>query len=51
MQFTRITRNPEVMCGKACLRGIRVTVAMIVGQIAAGRSMEDVLRDFPYLER
>jgi uncharacterized protein (DUF433 family) len=47
----RITRNPEVMEGRACIRGMRVTVGMIVGQIGAGRSIEDVLEDFPYLER
>ncbi len=51
MQFPRITRDPGVMGGKACLRGMRVTAAMIVGQIAAGRSVDDVLGDFPYLER
>lgn len=49
--LTRITRDPQVMQGKACIRGMRVTVGMIVGQIGAGRSMEEVLLDFPYLER
>jgi uncharacterized protein (DUF433 family) len=47
----RITQQPEVMGGKACVRGMRVTVGMIVGQIGAGRSVEDVLGDYPYLER
>ena len=47
----RITQNPDVMGGKACVRGMRVTVGMIVGQIGAGRSIDDVLADFPYLER
>ena len=47
----RINRNPEVMEGRACIRVMRVTVGMIVGQIGAGRSIEDVLDDFPYLER
>ena len=47
----RITQRPEVMGGKACVRGMRVTVGMIVGQIGAGRSVEDVLVDYPYLER
>jgi uncharacterized protein (DUF433 family) len=50
-QLDRITQNPEVMGGKACIRGMRVTVGMIVGQIGAGRSIDDVLADFPYLER
>ena len=50
-QFDRITRRPEVMGGKACIRGLRVTVSMIVGQIGAGHSIEQVLADFPYLQR
>ncbi len=47
----RITVNPAVMGGKACVRGIRVTVGMIVGQIAAGRTLDDLLSHYPYLER
>ncbi len=47
----RITRDPQVMERKACIRGMRVTVGMIVGQIGAGRTIENVLDDFPYLER
>ena len=39
------------MGGKACIRGMRVTVGMIVGQIGAGRTIEAVLEDYPYLER
>ena len=50
-EFNRITRNPLVMGGKACIRGMRVTVGMIVGQIAAGHSIDELLADFPYLER
>jgi uncharacterized protein (DUF433 family) len=50
-QLDRITQNPEVMGGKACIRGLRVTVGMIVGQIGAGRTIEEVLHDYPYLER
>ncbi len=38
------------MGGKACLRGMRVTVSMIVEAVAAGRSLTDLLADFPYLE-
>ena len=49
--LNRITRNPQVMGGKACIRGMRVTVGMIVGQIGAGRSVDEVLADYPYLER
>lgn len=47
----RITQRPEVMGGKACIRGMRVTVAMVVAQIGAGHSFEEVLSDYPYLER
>ncbi len=47
----RITQHPAVMGGKACVRGMRVTVGMIVSQIGAGRSVDDVLTDYPYLER
>jgi uncharacterized protein (DUF433 family) len=39
------------MGGKACIRGMRVTVGMIVGQIGAGRSIEDLFAEYPYLER
>jgi uncharacterized protein (DUF433 family) len=46
----RITRRPGVMGGKACIRGMRVTVGMIVNQIGAGRSVNEVLADFPYIE-
>lgn len=50
-ELNRITRNPAVMGGKACIRGMRVTVGTIVGQIAAGRSIDELLADYPYLER
>lgn len=46
----RITQQPEVMGGKACIRGMRVTVGMIVGQIGAGRTIDAILADYPYLE-
>ena len=49
--FDRITQNPSVMGGKPCIRGMRVTVGMIVGQIGAGVSIEELLSDYPYLER
>ena len=50
-QFDRITQQPELMGGKACIRGMRVTVGMVVGQIGTGHSVDEVLADFPYLER
>ena len=49
--FDRITQNPALMGGKACIRGMRVTVGMIVGQIGAGLTIEQLLTDYPYLER
>ena len=51
LQLDRIVRNPAVMGGKACVRGMRVTVGMIVGQIGAGQSIDELLADYPYLER
>jgi uncharacterized protein (DUF433 family) len=50
-QLNRITQQPDVMGGKACIRGLRVTVGMVVGQIGAGHSIDEVLTDYPYLER
>ena len=47
----RITQTAAVMGGKACIRGMRVTVGMIVGQISAGLSVDEILLDYPYLER
>ena len=47
----RITQNPNVMGGKPCIRGMRITVGMLVGQIAGGRSTDDLLADYPCLER
>lgn len=49
--FDRITLRPDTMGGRACIRGSRVTVGMIVGQIGAGRTIESLLGDYPYLHR
>lgn len=49
-EFQRITFDPEVMGGKPCIRGMRVTVGMIVENLAAGQTVEQLLADFPYLE-
>ncbi len=49
--FPRITFNPSVMGGKACIRGLRVTAGTIVGLLASGRSTEEILAAYPYLER
>jgi uncharacterized protein (DUF433 family) len=50
-QLDRITLNPERMGGRPCIRNLRVTVGMLVGQIGEGRSIEALLGDYPYLER
>ena len=42
--------DPEVMGGKPCIRGMRVTVGMIVEALSAGRTIEELLADYPYLE-
>lgn len=48
--MNRITINPEIMGGKPCIRGMRVTVAMIVHLIAQGHTREEILKAYPYLE-
>ena len=50
-QLNRITQQSDVMGGRACIRGMRVTVGMVVGQVGAGHSIDEILTDFPYLER
>jgi uncharacterized protein (DUF433 family) len=47
----RITHDPAVMGGRACIRGMRVTVSMILGLLSAGRSTEEILAAYPYLTR
>ena len=49
--FDRITIDPSVMGGKACIRGMRVTVGMVIGLLASGHSHADILEAYPYLER
>lgn len=48
--FDRITLDPEVMGGKPCIRGMRVTVGTILG-LASGHGEDEILRAYPYLER
>ncbi len=47
----RITFNPDIMGGKACIRGMRVTVGTVVGLLAAGRSHDEILHAYPYLQQ
>lgn len=49
--FPRITVNPAVMEGKPYIRGMRVTVSMILGNLGSGISIEELLAGYPYLER
>ena len=49
-QLTRITLDPNVMGGKPCIRGMRVTVGTLVGLMASGHSREEILAAYPYLE-
>jgi uncharacterized protein (DUF433 family) len=51
MAFDRITVEPGKMGGRPCIRGMRITVAMVLGQLAASQSLDGVLIDYPYLER
>ena len=50
MRFERITHDPAVMGGKPCIRGLRVTVGMILGLLATGQTRERILQAYPYLE-
>ena len=48
--FNRITVDPHVMQGKPCVRGLRVTVALVVNLVASGMTQDQILRHYPYLE-
>ena len=50
IRLDRITRDPDVMGGRPCIRGLRVTVGTIVGLLAAGHDEDEVLDAYPYLE-
>ena len=49
--LSRITHDPAVMGGRPCIRGMRVTVGSIVGLLATGHSIDEVLAAYPYIER
>ena len=49
-ELKRMTMAPEVMGGKPCIRGLRVTVGAVVGLIASGHSEDEILQLYPYLE-
>lgn len=48
--FERITFDPQILGGRACIRGMRIPVSVIVGQIAHGAPVEEILRGYPDLE-
>jgi uncharacterized protein (DUF433 family) len=48
--FDRITFDPKIMGGRACIRGMRIPVSVIVGQIAHGATIEEILADYPDIE-
>jgi uncharacterized protein (DUF433 family) len=50
-RFERISLKPDVMGGKACIKGTRVTVSMIVSHLAEGISADEVLKSFPYITK
>jgi uncharacterized protein (DUF433 family) len=50
-KLERITLNPNVMGGKPCIRGLRVTVGTVVGLLASGYTSENVLNMYPYLQQ
>jgi len=51
MVFARITMDPALCAGKACIRGLRFPVARLLGLLAIGETRESILNDYPYLER
>jgi uncharacterized protein (DUF433 family) len=51
MKLDRITFNPEILGGRASIRGMRISVSVIIGQIAKGATFEEVLEGYPDLER
>ncbi len=46
----RITTDPAVLSGKPCIRGMRISVSMVVQMVAAGKSIAEILQEYPYLE-
>lgn len=48
--FDRITFNPQIMGGRACIRGMRITVSLLVNLVANGMKTEEILKEYPDLE-
>ncbi len=51
LDFDRITFDPKVMGERACIRGMRVTVSLIVNLVSNGMTIKEILGDYPYLEK
>jgi len=49
-KLDRITFDPNIMGGRACIRGMRVTVSLILNLVANGMTVDEIVRDYPYLE-
>lgn len=50
MNFDRITVNPQVCFGKPCIRGMRITVALVLNLVASGMKNEEIIKEYPDLE-
>lgn len=50
LEFDRITFNPQIMGGRACIRNMRVTVSLVVNLVANGMRVEEIIEAYPYLE-
>ncbi len=50
LNLDRITFNPKIMAGQACIRGMRVPVSLILNLLANGKTVEEIIADYPYLE-
>ncbi|KPF90345.1 hypothetical protein IP86_26090 [Rhodopseudomonas sp. AAP120] len=48
--LARITIDPNVLHGRPCIRGMRISVSDVLAQLSSGASRDDILRDYPYLE-
>jgi uncharacterized protein (DUF433 family) len=49
-KFNRITFDPNLMGGRACIRGMRITVSLILNLISNGMTAQEIVREYPYLE-
>jgi uncharacterized protein (DUF433 family) len=50
-KFTRITFDPNIMGGRACIRGLRITAALILNLFANGMTAKQIIKEYPYLEQ